>query len=161
LDKKIYGKKQREFLLLLNSLVEAHKAERLFNPRISELTFVICIANLIKHEHICVEFIKTSGISLLHDFFVKGSNELQLMYYSILTLWLLSFSEDSIPIFSNPKHGFIRLTMEIIQKISREKLVRVAFCFFKNLVDKSQACTELMVDLGLLKIVDTLIRGNI
>jgi len=57
------------------------------------------------------------------------------MYYTILNVWLMSFCEDSLLVFNNPKYGFIRLTIEIIQKISREKLVRVSFAYFKNLVD--------------------------
>jgi hypothetical protein len=52
------------------------------------------------------------------------------------------------------------LICEVLQKISRDKLVRVAFIIFKNL-QNNQVCLELMMDVGLLKIIDTLLKGNI
>ena len=54
--------------------------------------------------------------------------------------------------------GLIKLTIEAIQKISREKVLRVAFACFRNLVDTS---IELMVDSGLIKVVDLLLKGNL
>lgn len=51
--------------------------------------------------------------------------------------------------------------IEVIQKLSREKLVRVAFMCFRNLTELSPDCIEIMVDNNLLKVVDTLMKGNI
>lgn len=48
----------------------------------------------------------------------------------------------------------------MLQKLSREKLTRVAFLIFKNL-ENNQACLELLIDARLLKIIETLLKGNI
>lgn len=74
---------------------------------------------------------------------------------------MLSFIEDAYSRYlAVPKFGIIRLICEILQKISRDKLVRVAFFIFKNL-QNNHNCLELMMDVGLLKIIDTLLKGNI
>lgn len=91
----------------------------------------------------------------------KYPTDLQISYYTILGLWLLSYTNDSIAYFSDPSIGLIRMTIEAIQKISREKILRVAFGCFKNLVDVSPLCIELMVDNGLIKVVDLLLKGNL
>ncbi|EGR32209.1 hypothetical protein IMG5_092130 [Ichthyophthirius multifiliis] len=53
------------------------------------------------------------------------------------------------------------MSIDVIQKISREKLIRIAFQCYKNLASFSQQCIELMVDKDLLKVCETLLKGNI
>ena len=61
------------------------------------------------------------------------------------------------------------MTVEAIQRFSREKIIRVAFSLFKNLVDISMSSVELMVESSLLKviftkfikIIDNLLKGTI
>lgn len=52
-----------------------------------------------------------------------------------MCVWCLSFSESSKDYFADSSIGLIRLTTEVISKLSREKLVRVAFSTFRNLCD--------------------------
>lgn len=73
----------------------------------------------------------------------------------------MSFTSESLSLFADPQLGLIRLVIEAIQKISREKILRVSFACFKNLVDSSAQSIELMVDHGLIKVVDLLLRGNL
>lgn len=82
------------------------------------------------------------------------------MYYTLLVLWLISFSDKSIPFFTQPHLRLVGLAIEVIQKISREKLVRVAFACFKNL-SLWTPCIEVLVDNDLLKVCETLLKGNI
>lgn len=82
------------------------------------------------------------------------------MYYTLLVLWLISFSDKSVPFFSDPKLRLIGQSIEVIQKISREKLVRVSFACYKNLSSYSN-CIEVLVDNDLLKVCETLLKGNI
>lgn len=58
------------------------------------------------------------------------------------------------------KYGVIRYICEILQKVSREKITRVAFTIFKN-IQSNHGCLELMMDSKLLKIIDTILKGNI
>lgn len=48
----------------------------------------------------------------------------------------------------------------MLQKVSREKITRIAFIIFKN-IQNSNSCLELMMDNRLLKIIDTILKGNI
>jgi V-type H+-transporting ATPase subunit H len=74
---------------------------------------------------------------------------------------MLSFVNEGIEKFiAVPKYGVIKTMCEILQKISREKITRISFMIFKNIQHSSQ-CLELMIDNRLLKIVDTLLKGNI
>jgi len=50
---------------------------------------------------------------------------------------------------------------EVVQKLSREKLVRLAFLCFRNLCENSEDSIEIMVDNQILKQVDLLLKGNI
>lgn len=46
-------------------------------------------------------------------------------------------------------------------KISREKVLRVAFSTFKNLVDSAPKTIELMVEAGIIRIIDVVMKTNI
>jgi len=62
--------------------------------------------------------------------------------------------------FGSAKFGVIKHICDILQKVSREKITRVAFMIFKNVQD-SNGCLELMIDNRLLKVIDTILKGNI
>jgi V-type H+-transporting ATPase subunit H len=51
--------------------------------------------------------------------------------------------------------------INVVQAHSREKIWRVAFFTFRNLANTSELTIEIMVDCGLLKAIDTLLKGNI
>jgi V-type H+-transporting ATPase subunit H len=98
---------------------------------------------------------------VLTDCLTRSGNDIQLIYYALLNIWMLSFGEEAVEKFiSVPKLGVVRAVCEILQKVSREKITRVAFMIFKN-IEKDHACLELMMDSKLLKIVDTILKGNI
>ncbi|CAD8194181.1 unnamed protein product [Paramecium octaurelia] len=120
----------------------------------------ICV-HFLKHETLAIQFIKSGGIRIITNLLSKYSTDLQIAYYTILALWLLSFTTESISLFSDPTIGLIKLIIESVQKISREKILRVSFACFRNLVDASPQCIELMVDNGLIKVVDLLLKGNL
>ncbi|CAD8208099.1 unnamed protein product [Paramecium pentaurelia] len=120
----------------------------------------ICV-HFLKHEELAIQFIKSGGIRIITNLLSKYSTDLQIAYYTILALWLLSFTTESISLFNDPTIGLIRLIIESVQKISREKILRVSFACFRNLVDVSPQCIELMVDNGLIKVVDLLLKGNL
>ncbi|CAM6002300.1 unnamed protein product [Sphagnum balticum] len=119
------------------------------------------IVNIIKHEDMGQVFIKNGGVELLIESLNRNSNDLQTTYYTFLNIWLISFLEEAYSTYlSVPKFRIISSLTEILQKISRDKLVRVAFYIFKNL-QHNDDCLELMMDVGLLKLIDTLLKGNI
>lgn len=76
---------------------------------------------------------------MLKEFLERHENDIQISYYTLLNVWMISFSEHSYEYFKNPAIGLIRLITDVIQKLAREKLVRVAFMTYKNL---SETCEE-------------------
>ena len=95
------------------------------------------------------------------DCFNKSGNDIQLIYYTLLNVWMLSFVDDNTEkLFGSSKFGIIKHICDILQKVSREKITRVAFMIFKNVQDY-HSCLELMIDNRLLKIIDTILKGNI
>ena len=91
----------------------------------------------------------------------KSGNDIQLIYYALLNIWMLSFvTETAEKLFGSSKFGVIKQICDILQKVSREKITRVAFMIFKNVVEY-HSCLELMIDNRLIKIIDTILKGNI
>lgn len=91
----------------------------------------------------------------------RSGNDIQLIYYTLLNVWMLSFVDEAIEkLISVPKLGVVKSVCEILQKVSREKITRVAFMIFKN-IEKDHSCLELMMDNKLLKIIDTILKGNL
>ena len=106
-------------------------------------------------------FLENGGTQLLVDNLRQSGNEIQILYYTLINIWLLSFTTEGVEKFiSVPRFGILRLICELLQKLSREKLTRVSFMIFKN-VQENHTCLELMMDSRLLKIIDTLLKGNI
>lgn len=159
LDRKAYHKQQVDFLkfLLLNEMEEGKKKKFKLSTYVllNSLTFLLRIENLV---HV---FVESGGIETIFTILSKNSSELQVMYYAFLCIWLISYVPDAIKSFIDPALRFIATMTEVILKLSREKIVRVAFATFRNLCDTSPEAIELMVDAGLLKIIDTLMKGNI
>eukprot|EP01017_Pseudomicrothorax_dubius_P029281 TRINITY_DN3543_c0_g1_i6.p1 TRINITY_DN3543_c0_g1~~TRINITY_DN3543_c0_g1_i6.p1 ORF type:complete len:172 (+),score=41.22 TRINITY_DN3543_c0_g1_i6:99-614(+) len=104
---------------------------------------------------------KNGGIVVLLSVIKRNLYDVQVMYYTCLNFWLLSYYKESAKYFAGPASGIIRNVITIIQNHSREKIWRVAFYLFKNLSNLHENTIEIMVDCGLLKVVDTLLKGNI
>lgn len=141
--------------------VSSREASERSKLKIADFMIMPICVYLLKHDALAIQFLKSGGMKIITQLMSKYPTDLQISYYTILGLWLLSYTNDSIAYFSDASIGLIRMTIEAIQKISREKILRVAFGCFKNLVDVSPLCIELMVDNGLIKVVDLLLKGNL
>lgn len=75
-------------------------------------------------------------------------------------MWILSFEKESQTHFADPTLLMISLTIVALKNISREKLSRIAFKFFKN-ISKWDDCVELMVDNNLSKVVENELKKNL
>ena len=82
------------------------------------------------------------------------------MYYTFITLWILSYEDEFKKYASNPKNLFIYNIMSILKKLAREKLTRIALKIFKNL-SKYEKCVSLMIDNNLLGFLTMELRKNI
>ncbi|CAD8123762.1 unnamed protein product [Paramecium sonneborni] len=129
--------------------------------RISDQMIMPICVHFLKHDSLAIQFVKSGGIKIISNMLANYPTDLHIAYYTILAMWLLSFTNESLQFFNDPQIGLIRMIIESVQKISREKILRVSFACFKNLVDVSPQCIELMVDNGLIKVVDLLLKGNL
>jgi V-type H+-transporting ATPase subunit H len=129
--------------------------------KLSDFGLASCFIHLNKHSELAKVFIENDGTPILLDCLKQSNNDIQKIYYALLNVWMLSFVEEGIERFiSVPKFGVIKAICEILQKISREKITRISFMIFKN-IQGNNASLELMIDNKLLKIIDTLMKGNI
>jgi V-type H+-transporting ATPase subunit H len=87
-----------------------------------------------KHADLARAFLENGGGAVLVECMTRGGNDIQLIYYSLLNIWMLSFSDEAVEKFiSVSRIGVVRAVCEILQKVSREKITRVAFMIFKNI----------------------------
>lgn len=128
--------------------------------KLSDYMLVVCLSHVLLVPGMTKYFLTINGMKLLKDILDKHSNDLQIMYYSFLLLWIMSFENVSQSHFSDPTNRIVPLMINALKNISREKLSRVAFKIFKN-VSKWEACIELMVENDLNKVVENELRKNL
>lgn len=105
-------------------------------------------------------FYLEGGHKTLQRILCSHSSNLQIMYYSFLSLWVLSFDAESQEQFSDPKWEVIPGIINALKAISREKLSRIAFKLFKN-ISGWEKCIELMNDNDLIKVVESESKKNL
>jgi len=119
-----------------------------------------CLVNLFRLENIVKHFLKTGGMQRLVTLLRYNSDDIQTTYNTFVALWLLSFDPQTLIYFNDAQVGTIKAMIQSVQKLSREKVIRVGYATFKNL-SESEAAIELMVDGGLLKVTDILSKSII
>lgn len=80
-----YFNEQRLFLL---DLLQNKKAQR---QTISDYGLVTCYVHLNKHASLAQVFLENGGGSLLIECLNRSGNDIQLIYYTLLNVWMLSF----------------------------------------------------------------------
>lgn len=156
LPRETFFNEQKSFLLECLGMRRDSRKQK-----VSDFCLLSSLIHLNKHESLAEVFIENNGGKLITDSLRQSGSETQMLYYTLLNIWLLSFVPLGVEkLLAVPKYGVLKSVCEILQKLSREKLTRVAFMIFKN-VEGNQTCLELLIDGKLLKIIDTLLKGNI
>jgi len=127
---------------------------------VSDLVVVVSFSNLLLVPEMTKYFFLEGGHNRLKDILHAHPCNLQIMYYSFLTLWVLSFDEESQDRFSDPTWQVIPGVVNALRSISREKLSRIAFKLFKN-ISQWDKCIELMNDSDLMKVVESEQKKNL
>ncbi len=101
---------------------------------ISEYGLVSCFVHLNKHAALAEQFLENGGSAVILECLNRCGNDVQLIYYTLLNIWMLSFVESGVEkLIGQARHGVVRLICEVLQKVSREKITRVAFMIFRNI----------------------------
>ena len=114
LPKDQFFNDQKLFLL---DLLQQKKSQK---DLISDYGLVTCFVHLNKHSYLADIFLESGGGAFLLECFNRSGNDIQLIYYTLLNVWMLSFVEGSIEKFLGvPKFGVIKHICDILQKVSR------------------------------------------
>jgi len=121
---------------------------------------VVCLTHLLLVPGMTKVFLDIDGHKNLKDILARHGNSLQLVYYTFLCLWSISFEDISEKYFCSADWNIIPEMINALKSISREKLSKIAFRIFKN-ISRWQRCVELMNDNDLLKVVENELKKNI
>lgn len=154
LDAKYYWIQQENFV---NHLLFSEREKK---RKISDHCALASFANLLRVRTLVKHFLKANGMHFIANALRTDTNDVQTVYYAFLSAWLLSYEDEAIKYFQDAVLAVIKLMSLALQSLSREKLIRVGYACFKNLC-RDDLCIELMVDAGLMKITDNILKGVI
>ena len=129
LDSKTYQRTQIQFLEHLMTLQQNNHSNS--QPRITDQTIYNCLIYLLKNGKVACQFINNKGVEILANGLDKYSSQLQTVYHLLMDCWLISYEEKSYPYFRDPLYGLIKLITNTIQRLSREKIIRISFSIFR------------------------------
>ncbi len=69
-------------------------------------------------------------MQLLSKLLDHKTDDLGIMYYACLNIWILSYHKESFPAFHDDSLGLFKKMITVIETHSREKIDRVAFGTF-------------------------------
>ncbi|KAG4303289.1 hypothetical protein PCANB_000525 [Pneumocystis canis] len=64
----------------------------------------------------------------------NNQDNLQLQYHTLLIIWLITF-EQKIAKEINRRHSIILILVNLLKNVIKEKIIRVIFAIFRNLID--------------------------
>mmetsp|Transcript_32613 Transcript_32613/g.29480 ORF Transcript_32613/g.29480 Transcript_32613/m.29480 type:complete len:463 (-) Transcript_32613:107-1495(-) len=156
LPNKQYFIQQENFI---NQLISFAGSE---NGKVGDHCVMTCLVNILRQPVLVKHFLNSNGMHVIGDVLKNDSNvsDIQTVYYTFCALWLLSYEKASFKAFQDAVVAIIRLMIHALQSLSREKIIRVGYACFRNL-SVDEGCLEVMIDNGLLKVTDTVLKGVI
>jgi V-ATPase subunit H len=134
------------------SLINNHQA----NGNITNLALYMSLTFLLKLTPLQKPFVEL-GMKKLLGCMSANFEDLQISYNCLVILWELSFRPFLFPIIEERKNEVVEVVKKILQMFRREKIVRIACLFFKNIM-ASERCVEIMIDVDIYKEVQNLLN---
>jgi len=100
-------------------------------------------------------FVDLGGLRPLAAVLRRDTQNTQLIYVTTFCIWLLSFNPDEEVARQLLAHEMVHHLVEVLKAVMREKVVRLVFATFVNLINRKDA-NEAMIASGLMKILPTL-----
>jgi len=167
----IVSKKASRILAVLLSTIQEEKdvkaVEEFMDWLISKLSssygndlvqFVTYLKEILKGPENQVLFVEKEGLSRLCALLQKdaNTNNTQLLYLIGFCMWLLTFNTSCFAALK--KTNVIRELYKLVTLSLREKIIRISFAAFRNLLDKPEKFNEDMIGFGLLKVANGLLQ---
>jgi len=122
---------------------------------LSELSATLSILHiLLRRDQYRLVYAQDNGLHRLGSLLNPQSN-FQILYQILVAVWLLSFNEK-IRTEGFAPSNVIPKVVEVLKSAAKEKVLRICLAILKNLVDKSSANNEQMIEHGGIKIIETL-----
>lgn len=144
----------KSFLLYLITSVVDNK--KLF----SEYVTAYACAHLLIVPGMTAHFINANGLKVLLDILDISSKDLQTAYFTLISLWILSYEETFKKFVADPKNLVVSRIVSCVKKIARDKLLRVSLKIFINLLD-NQDCIMVMIDNNVFTFLKNELKKNI
>ena len=88
--------------------------------KVSDFCLMSSLIYLNKHQSLAEVFLENGGTQLIIDGLKNSGSETQMLYYTLLNVWLLSFVEIAIEKFlAVRKFAVLKSVCSILQKLSR------------------------------------------
>jgi V-type H+-transporting ATPase subunit H len=96
------GHEGKDWVVLLVGGVGTRDQKGQSKMKIGDAMIMPIFVYLLKHDALAVHFLRSGGIKIIQQLLTQYSTDLQVSYYTILGLWLLSYVEESYQYFNDP-----------------------------------------------------------
>eukprot|EP00730_Choanoeca_flexa_P008213 TRINITY_DN12462_c0_g2_i1.p1 TRINITY_DN12462_c0_g2~~TRINITY_DN12462_c0_g2_i1.p1 ORF type:complete len:501 (+),score=159.91 TRINITY_DN12462_c0_g2_i1:99-1505(+) len=111
------------------------------SDRFSVLLTLTSLSRALRRDPFREAFIKHTKLPSTFKGMIQPDANIQLLYQTLLCLWVLTFNEDIVAALGDMAHGLVGPACEVLVEASKEKLVRMAVGFLKNMLVKANKTT--------------------
>jgi hypothetical protein len=119
--------------------------------QISYNAYTFALMYLLKTNDLAREFERSQGFEIFSELLeTKCVSENQIAYNVIAALWIVSYHPFTLKRFEDYHLEIIERAVKVLDYFNKEKIVRVVLLLLDNLKNASEACHEIMSDIGVL-----------
>eukprot|EP00045_Choanoeca_perplexa_P007557 m.69377 g.69377 ORF g.69377 m.69377 type:complete len:473 (+) comp14121_c0_seq1:83-1501(+) len=100
------------------------------------------LSRVLRRDSFRWAFIKHTKLPSTFKTLLNPEANLQQLYQALLCLWVLTFNAEVVEQLNDMVHGWLAPTCDVLVEAGKEKLVRMAVAFLKNMLIKSSRTTS-------------------
>ena len=114
-------------------------------------SYTFALMYLLKTNELAMEFERSGGFEIFKRFLENDcTTDHQIAYNVIASLWIISYHPFALKRFEDYNLAIIENSVKILDYFNKEKIVRVVLLLLDNLKQQSEACHEIMSDIGVM-----------
>ena len=122
--------------------------------QVSKPAYTFSLLYLLKTNEMAKEFERSGGFEIFARLLDNECTvDHQVAYNVIAALWVVSFHPFALKRFEDYQLEIIEKAVKVLDYFNKEKIVRVVLLLLDNLKHASEACHEIMSDIGVLSTV--------